>query len=284
MARRAETAPAPSSFRPSAAAATGPKSASGAFTRRASARAASSLSRSETPEEEADAVAVGRTGNVGAGIREQGGRRLPAGEHGVAPAEVGEDRGRSFGVGRRPASSARSAAGGACKPARAPGDVARPAGVRRALDRVTGEIPGGPSAGVRLGGADRVAGNPGRGSARRCPPGGEGYRGRPQSLEAGPGAARRRGRSCARPGQGIAAISPGGRARAPILGRSISEADPKVPKARLPWAESRFSSGPAVLESPGPGPIAARSPGEAPPRPGAPDFWVRLSGSSPPSP
>ena len=110
--------------------------------RRAAAKASSSLSRSETPEEEADAVAAGRTGNVGAGIREQGGRRLPAGEHGVALAEVGEDRGRSFGVERRPASSARSAAGGACKPARAPGGVARPAGVRRALDRVTGEFQG----------------------------------------------------------------------------------------------------------------------------------------------
>ena len=79
--------------------------------RRAAAKASSSLSRSETPEEEADAVAAGRTGNVGAGIREQGGRRLPAGEHGVALAEVGEDRGRSFGVERRPASSARSAVG-----------------------------------------------------------------------------------------------------------------------------------------------------------------------------
>ena len=56
-----------------------------------------------------------------------------------------------------------------------------------------------------------------------------------------------------------------------------SEPDPKVPKARQPWAESRFSSGPAVLESPSPGPTAATRSREAPRRTGAPGFRVRLS-------
>ena len=231
MARRAETAPAPSSFRPSAAAATGPQSASGAFTRRAAARAASSLSRSETPEEEADAVAAGRTGSVGAGIREQGGRRLPAGEHGVAPAEVGEDRGRSFGVGRRPASSARSAAGGRLQTsARSRGRSASSWSAARARSR-DGRDPGGPE---RRGPARRRRSGGGESRPGVGAPLSSGRGGRPRA----PPSSRSRSRRGAAAGTILRTPGAGNRGdlagrtgpRASILGRSISEADPESPR------------------------------------------------------